>query len=153
MAADQDSPGQPVLTQRSGGSQSGFLLADNTVSADTRQGSATAIPYVSGGIGDDDPLANMTKDYNLHLIFATQGSGEYLADIKVVIEDSRGNKVLAVESPGPVFYAKLPAGNYRISADYQGKSLHKSVAVKAGRLSDLYFHWPSEDVSGKNGRI
>ena len=102
------------------------------------------IPFLSGGIGDDDPVLELPENYNLHLVFATQGSGEYLADIKVLIKDSKGRKVLEANSPGPIFYAKLPTGNYRITVDYQGKSLHKSLFVKDGRRSQSHFYWPGE---------
>jgi hypothetical protein len=123
----------------------GVVLAADPVSA-------AGIAYVSGGIGDDDPVARMTEDYNLHLVFATKGSGEYLADIKVVIEDFKGNKVLEAESPGPIFYAKLPSGTYRITANHQGQPLRKSVAVKDHRLRDLYFYWASKEIPAHQGR-
>lgn len=123
----------------------GVVLAADPVST-------AGIAYVSGGIGDDDPVARMTEDYNLHLVFATKGSGEYLADIKVVIEDFKGNKVLEAESPGPIFYAKLPSGTYRITANHQGQPLRKSVAVKDHRLRDLYFYWASKEIPAHQGR-
>ena len=110
------------------------------------------IAYVSGGIGDDDPVARMAEDYNLHMIFATKGSGEYLADIKVVIEDSKVRRVLEVDSPGPIFYVKLPTGSYRITATYNGTSLRKSVMATDRRLRDLYFYWPRDEVSADRGR-
>jgi hypothetical protein len=50
--------------------------------------------------------------------------------------------ILDVNSPGPIFFARLPAGNYRVSASYGDKAQTKSVSVQAQRRRDLYFYWP-----------
>lgn len=109
------------------------------------------IAYVSGGIGDDDPLLQTTENYNLHLVFAMQESGEYLADIKVLIEDTKGKKILEADSPGPLFYVRLPSGNYRVTAAYNGNSLRKQITLKERSSRDLYFHWPNEIVATNKG--
>lgn len=109
------------------------------------------IAYVSGGIGDDDPLLQTTESYNLHLVFAMQESGEYLADIKVLIEDTKGRRVLEADSPGPLFYVNLPSGSYRITASYNGNSIRKQVTLKDQSSRDLYFRWPNVDVVTNKG--
>ena len=121
-----------------------WLLAANPSAAADRQPAVPAIAYESGGIGDDDPLAAIAGDYNLQLVFATQGSGEYLADVKVLIADTKGNTLLDADSPGPFFFVRLPAGSYRISADFHGVALRKSVTISDRRRQNLYFHWPPE---------
>ena len=102
-------------------------------------------PYLSGGIGDDDPLLALSGDYNLQLVFATQGSGEYLADVKVSVVDARDRLVLETVSPGPLFYVSLPNGTYRVSAEFGGKSLRKSVTLGERRQS-VHFYWPGSDA-------
>lgn len=105
------------------------------------------ISYVGGGIGAGQVQAmkNLRKDYNLLLTFALKGSGEYLADVNVDIRDVKGKKILETVSPGPLFYAKLPQGQYKVSAEYHGKSLTKSANVKKNSLArDLYFYWDKE---------
>jgi len=102
------------------------------------------VPHESTGIGDDDPLAAIAGDYNLQLFFAAQGSGEYLADVKVLIADAKGKTLLDAESPGPIFLVRLPLGSYRISTDFHGTRLHKSVTINDRRRQNLYFHWPPE---------
>ena len=109
---------------------------------------AGAIPRQSSGIGDDDPLAGIVGDYNLQLVFATQGSGEYLADIRVLIADAKGLTLVDEKSPGPLFFVRLPAGSYRISADFNGTPLRKSVSVSDRKLQNLYFYWPREAIEG-----
>ena len=101
--------------------------------------------YLSGGIGDDDPLLALTGDYNLQLVFATQGSGEYLADVKVALVDARDRVVLETVSPGPLFYVSLPAGTYRVTAEFAGKPVRKSVTLGERRQS-VHFYWPGSDA-------
>lgn len=104
------------------------------------------VPYASGGIGDDDPIEveAMRNEYNLQLVFAEQGSGAYLADVKVRIQDAAGQTVLVAHSPGPLFYVSLRPGRYRVDADYNGGVLSKAVSVGEGRRRELYFYWPHE---------
>jgi hypothetical protein len=127
--------------------------ASLALAADPPVSDATPPPHASGGIGDDDPLVGMTGDYNLQFVFATQGSGEYLADIRVRVADVKGNTLLDTESPGPLFYLRLAAGTYRISADFHGRTVKKSVAVTDRKQQSLYFYWPREGVEAKNGGL
>ena len=121
-----------------------WLFAAGLSLAANQQARIATVPHESAGIGDDDPLAAIAGGYNLQLVFATQGSGEYLADIKVLIADTKGNALLDEESPGPMFFVRLPAGNYRISAEFHGTPLRRSVTVSDRRLQNLYFYWPQE---------
>lgn len=125
-----------------------WLFAASGSLAAERGADAGAIPHQSSGIGDDDPLASMTGDFNLQLVFATQGSGEYLADVGVLIADAKGHTLLDETSAGPLFFVKLPAGSYRISADVNGTPLRKSVSVSDRKRQDLYFYWPREAIEG-----
>ena len=102
--------------------------------------------YLSGGIGDDDPLQALTGDYNLQLVFATQGSGEYLADVKVTLVDARDRVVLETVSAGPLFYVSLPAGTYRVTAEFGGKPLRKTVTLGDRRQQRVNFYWPGGDA-------
>lgn len=105
------------------------------------------ISYVGGGIGAGQAQAmkSLRKDYNLLLTFALKGSGEYLADVNLDIQDAKGKKILETVSPGPLFYAKLPQGKYKITAEYHGKALTKSTDIKkSGVARDLYFYWDKE---------
>lgn len=104
------------------------------------------ITYVSGGIGagQEKAMQDMRKDYNLQLTFALKGTGDYLADLKVNIQDAMGKKVLETMSPGPLFYAKLPQGKYQVTATFHGKSLTQSTDVEKGSARDLHFYWEHE---------
>jgi hypothetical protein len=100
------------------------------------------IPYVSGGVGDEEQqaLETMVARFNLKLIFA-RSSGEYLADIQVRILDHQGNTVLQANSGGPWFYTSLPPGIYTVQASSAGKTLEQKIAVSSDKLREVGFRW------------
>jgi len=100
------------------------------------------VTYLSGGIGQDEALAmkEAQKQYPLSMIF-TQG-GEYLANVPVDIRDKSGKTVLHAVSNGPIMLVKLPAGEYRVSAQMNGKTLQHTAKVRAAGNTHLSFNWP-----------
>lgn len=104
------------------------------------------IAYVSGGIGDDEKAAMdaTRKNYNLWLTFASKKTGEYQADVKVTIKDSRANTLFEVSALGPLVHLKLPPGQYKIEADLRGKVQSQPVHIKPGGGTELIFRWESE---------
>jgi hypothetical protein len=106
------------------------------------------IRYVSGGIGESEraELDALSSQFNLHLLFATQGSGEYLSAVQVNIADQRTGSVLDVESKGPWFFAQLPQGDYNLEVTPTGSRGHgvtqrKTVRIDASKRSRLDFYW------------
>jgi hypothetical protein len=81
------------------------------------------------------------KDYALSLLFVQTKRGEYLSDVKVSIKDKSGNTVLQTVADGPMLLAKLPPGTYRISAEHDGKTLSKTVEIKAMGVTRAAFVW------------
>jgi hypothetical protein len=101
------------------------------------------IPFISGGVGleEQEALAAKYKEYNLKLMFATKG-GEYVADVKVEISDSRGEKVLVAAADGPWVFTNLPAGKYIVTATYMGKEKRNKVNIAKGQKQiTLVFYW------------
>ena len=98
------------------------------------------IRFLSGGIGMEERNAMRLeeKQYNLKLIFSLKG-GAYLADVKVAI-DSGKKPLVEADSDGPLFYAKLAPGKYRITASYQGKTQTRAVTI-GKHATNLYFRW------------
>ncbi|MGE5386327.1 MAG: carboxypeptidase-like regulatory domain-containing protein [Betaproteobacteria bacterium] len=103
---------------------------------------SNGIPYLSGGVGDGErqQLEAVSKDYNLKLILAER-SGSYIAQVDVNIVDAKGSTVLEAQSVGPFFLAKLPPGNYRVTATYGGKVLRQRIAVPSRGLQTREFYW------------
>ena len=101
----------------------------------------SGIPYISGGIGEDERTAlnAAAADYNLKLVFADKGGGHLLSDIKVSITGAKGASVLEAVSDGPWFFAKLPPGAYKVSATAGDQNQTHSVSVGKKRQSRVAF--------------
>lgn len=106
------------------------------------------IRYVSGGIGESErtELDALSGQFNLHMLFATQGSGEYLSAVQVTILDARNGQVLSAESKGPWFFAQLPPGGYSVEVTPtglrgQGETQRKTVRIDGSSRSQLDFYW------------
>jgi hypothetical protein len=100
------------------------------------------IPYVTGGVGQDerDALKAMESQFNLALQFSAQG-GAFLSGVRVEILDRSGRTVLDAVTEGPFFYAALPPGTYSVTASVEGQSTRRSVTVGAGRITRADFAW------------
>ena len=104
---------------------------------------ARATLYLNGGVGvsDEQHMRNVAKDWPLRMIFSERKDNEFVADVSLLVTDTRGTPYLQLSSGGPMTYAMLPAGKYRVTARFKGQSETREVTLdgKAGR--DVYFHW------------
>lgn len=101
------------------------------------------VRYVSGGIGEGEraELNALSDQFNLRLLFAMHGSGDYLADIRVRILNSRGEVVLNAESNGPWFLAELPAGTYTVEVVALDQIQRQIARLDGSRQTRLNFYW------------
>lgn len=99
--------------------------------------------YASGGVGSEsrDAMLEMRGQFNLHLTFAAKKSGDFLADVRVTVREAGGRELLEATSDGPLFYASLAPGSYRVSAAYAGATQTRSVKLSAKGRRELYFYW------------
>src|SRR5260221_8605230 len=70
---------------------------------------------LTGGIGEDEreAMRQEVAPFNLWLMFVEQGSGQYVAGVKVTVADSNDTPVLEVVSDGPWLFARVPPGRYK----------------------------------------
>jgi hypothetical protein len=124
---------------RIGATAAVLLLAFNM------QARAADAPYISGGVGEDarQELLAKERDYNLKIIAADK-SGDYLADVRVVIESARQERVLDTTMQGPILLVKLAPGTYTIRATSDETTLTRTVTIAALGLRQADFRW---DVS------
>lgn len=103
-----------------------------------------SITYVSGGIGSDEAAAMKQEQsrYPLSLIFSEGARGEYLAQIQVTIKSKDGKTLLQTVADGPIMLVRLPAGDYRIDAQAEGRTLEREAKVRATGDTQLAFNWP-----------
>ncbi|HXE28505.1 MAG TPA: hypothetical protein VN656_08325 [Stellaceae bacterium] len=101
------------------------------------------ITFVSGGAGDEDrdALKQVESQYNLRLLFAAR-NGNYLANIAVSLSDARGNAVLDTIADGPIFYARVPPGRYRLTVSNQGQAQSRDISIGNGAVRQD-FYWAS----------
>jgi hypothetical protein len=106
------------------------------------------IRYVSGGIGVSErtDLQTLSSQFNLHLMFATQGSGQYLSAVQVAILDANQSPVLSAESDGPWFYVQLLPGDYSVEVTPTGhrgedQTQRKTVHLNGASKSKMDFYW------------
>jgi hypothetical protein len=109
---------------------------------------AGAASFVSGGIGEGEAqrFESAAARYPLTVqLFARSGQrDEYTADAQVTITDTRGRTVLDEKSDGPFMLVRLPAGDYRVAASLEGRSLAQhSVHVTHSGHAKTTFVFPS----------
>ena len=102
------------------------------------------VTWVSGGVGQQEleQIRQMQDLYNLRLLFAMQGTGEFLAGIPVTIADAHGATLVSTNSEGPYLFAKLRPGRYKITAEHEGRVLTKNISVPASGAASQSFYWP-----------
>lgn len=102
------------------------------------------VTYIAGGIGEteQEQLAAREKEFNLKLVFSLV-QGNYVADVNVVVSGPKGGKAVEHFVRGPIFMAKLPAGQYTVASTYEGKTVTRKVVVSDGKLRTEYFRWPA----------
>ena len=121
-----------------------FCLDQAALAAPTAQ-QQNGITYLNGGVGEEEQAAMRAQraDYNLQLVFATQQTGAYRSDVQLVIADAKGNQLLSAANTGPMFFARVPSGTYKISAAAEGKTFKRTVKVGTG-VKELTLHWEND---------
>ena len=104
---------------------------------------ARATTYLNGGIGkdDEDYMHKIAKDWSLRMIFSERKDNEFVTDVNLLVTDTRSTPYLQLNSGGPMTYAMLPAGKYRITARSKGQSETREVTLDGKNGRDVYFHW------------
>jgi hypothetical protein len=86
--------------------------------------------------------AKGATDYNLKII-AADTSGDYLADVQVVIESAKTGRMLDTTMDGPILLVKLVPGTYTIRATSCDRTLTRTVTIGAqvggGKFSEVVF--------------
>lgn len=115
-------------------------LADEMMPRPVHKGDVT---YISGGIGlgEQHALEAAARNYNLEITNADR-KGEFTAGTNLVIKTNSGRDVLRASDTGPLFYAKLPPGQYTIQAKSGDQRRVRHVTVAARGSTDVHLIWP-----------
>lgn len=115
-------------------------LAQTTLPQPVHRGDLT---YVTGGVGltEQHVLEANAKDYNLAITNSNK-AGDFTVGTDLIIKNTQGHEVLRVADSGPLFYAKLPPGDYMIQATNEGQHRARDVKIGAKRTTDVHLIWP-----------
>lgn len=109
-----------------------------------REKVAGVASYVTGGVSLESSQAfkKAFRDYPLVIqLFEQDGAHEvYTADAQVRIVDAQGRTVLDRPADGPFMLVRLPAGEYRVSAELAGRALapHPVHVSEHGHASSVF---------------
>lgn len=103
------------------------------------------VAYVTGGVGLDESVAivQAAPGFPLELEFVrnTMGRNEYLSDVTVTIKDHTGKTVLEAASIGPFLLARLPTGQFTVSAERSGEANQHVVTIRPNGHERVMFEW------------
>ena len=89
-------------------------------------------------------MHKQASQWPLRMVFSERRDKEFLADVALRITDGHGKTDLQLDQAGPMTFAKLPQGQYRVAARYQGKTETQNVVLDGKSGRDLYFHWKGQ---------
>ena len=119
--------------------------APAAATTETANKSEGAIAYLASGKSKEDTAAmrHVARYYPLELEFARRTAPrlQQPADIDVMIKDRNGKLMLRTKAEGDLLLANLPAGEYAVSATYNGVAILQNVTVEKGRHRKLDFEW------------
>lgn len=122
-------------------SMSGYASIGHLPAA-VRQGNVT---YVTGGVGQSEAAAirRDESDFPLALEFIKHADAkvELLAGVNVTIKDKEGKTVLSAIADGPFLLAKLPDGQYDVTAVDEGRAMERKVVVARDKSEHVTLEW------------
>jgi hypothetical protein len=124
----------------------GLSNAQSSASAEIVRATIDGHACQTGGYGVEQ-VATMKRDqgsYNLRMTFSEGEHDQFVAALKLRIKDAAGNQVFAYDDAGPLTDVDLPAGSYRVVAEYGGVQRSGNVHIGPGAHADLNLHWPAE---------
>ncbi len=107
---------------------------------------AQAAAVVCGGVGNDErrELAAAAQGASLAMQFSLAGRGNFIADVDVTITPPSG-AAITLKTDGPICYAQLPPGRYKVEATYNGvsRSANANVPAKGGKPARIAVSFPA----------
>jgi hypothetical protein len=124
-----------------------IALLSITNIAYAEQGKTDDAIYANGGIGQEEADEMRTKagSFNLRLYLSEGKQGQSITDAQITITDKKGNVRLDLSGGGPMLFVHLENGNYKISANYNGTSITRNVAITSRRGVNVYLNWKHEN--------
>ncbi|MBF6989991.1 MULTISPECIES: hypothetical protein [Cupriavidus] len=108
---------------------------------------STGIVYISGGIGTEevDRMRELAPIFNVRIRFQQESTGASLSDVKVVVLNERNERLLRLETEGPLLYMKMPPGKYLLAMAYQDTVKKQFITVRRAARS-MTFTFPEHGI-------
>ena len=129
-----------------------ILLTSFASSAAITEGrTANDRSYVSGGIGleESERLKLMAEKYSLQLIVSSR-TGAYLADTRVTITGTGGQKLLDSALDAPWLLVDLAPGNYKLVVAHAGQTQERNVTLTSSKREQLVVQFNVPADTAKN---
>jgi hypothetical protein len=103
------------------------------------------VTYTTGGVGTDERAAieAISGQFNLKISLATK-TGHFEGDAGVRIVDTEGHTVLDAKTDGPLFYAHLTPGTYKVIVNRKGTDIQETAHVTDNGQARLQFTWSDD---------
>lgn len=113
---------------------------------------SAGIVYVSGGIGTDEVarMRELAPSFNVRIRFQEEVTGASLSDVKVVVLNEKSERLLRLETEGPLLYMKMPPGRYLMAMAYQHTVKKRIITVGRAARSMTFAFPESEQTTGFN---
>lgn len=105
--------------------------------------SAQGIPYITGGISEDevDAIRPYLSQFNLRVIFSEGASGRSITDVNVNLYDTESKLVFRLVGAQPQLLLNIPAGTYTILASYNGDKQRHKFSMGGDEHKKLILNW------------
>ena len=127
---------------------SAALLAGSGAALALESGQAAdGAAYVIGGIGLDEveALGQQRERFSLSVRTALRGSGDYLADVQLLVTDAQGRAVFHRPLDGPWLLIDLKPGRYDVQATWHGARQSRSVTIPPQGHREAIFYFDAAD--------
>jgi len=100
-------------------------------------------PYVVGGVSEEErqDMKASTTSHNLWVITAAAGSGAYLADVEIILRNSKGIIQHQQKLEGPWYLLQVPPGRYILEAHYRGERIQRRLHVISKQHQRIHLHF------------
>ena len=116
---------------------------------------ATVGSVKCGGVGSDarSQLEASQSSANLELEFFAGKRGAYVADVDVTVTPVAGGEAFSTTTDGPLCFAQLSPGRYRIEASYKGATRLASANVGGNGKVHLAMGFPESVAEPDPGPV
>ena len=89
-------------------------------------------------------FCGIEKSFNFKLVMTLEGSGTFVSDAVVTLASADGRKLVEHLAHGPLFLARLPAGDYAVSATFRNQTRTRTIRLRGDPLHTVYMRWPAD---------